>query len=127
MSEIDGNWEAREQADTFDSAEQIPLETENPEQTGEFYCQGDEAGSSELDREVGHAALAGYEEIPADSHHGGEITDVWDRSNEPEGTIDVRGDDGREIAESGDTEEVYDIWDRRNEASGSINLRNFGR
>ncbi|WP_006246535.1 hypothetical protein [Mycolicibacterium tusciae] len=126
MSEINGDWEARAETTTFDSVEHAPLETENPEQTGEFHHQVDGAGRPELDREIGHAALDGYEDVPAEPHNDGEFTDAWDRSNETEGTIEIRGDVGREIAESGDAEEVYDIWDRRNETSGSINLRNFG-
>lgn len=126
MSEIDGSWEARADAKTFDSFEQGPLDTEKLEQSGEFYHQLD-GGRPELEREVGHAALAGYEDIPSEPLDAGEVTDVWDRRNEPEGTLDTQGHDGRELNEDGDAEEeIYDIWDRRNETSGSINLRKFG-
>lgn len=122
MSEIEGRYEARAESRITEAAEPVPLETEAPQQTGEFYHQVEGGDRPAREHELGHAALAGYEDLrdePASDH----AQDIWDRRNEVEGRID-----SRETEESSDADdEVLDIWDRRNEASGSINLRHFGR
>lgn len=128
MSEVNGGWDSRAEAIPTDPVEVTPLVAERPEAGGEFYHQIERTGRPNLDIELGHASLAGYEDVPSVDDTDVEVHDIWDRRNEPEGTVDVRaGGESSEGAELHADDEVYDIWDRRNESAGSINLRNFGR